>query len=81
MDSKRSNPRAARFPQIRIDQSTYDQTKAYADEMGLTLSAAVNQALQDWLDTVGAARLEHHRSTRKTLATVVNFPPRRASGR
>lgn len=61
---------SSKFPQIRVDQATYDLTKAYADEMGLPLTTAVSQALQDWLSTVGEARLEYNRRSRKSLSLV-----------
>lgn len=46
---------------VQLDRATHDKAKRYADELGLSLSAALRDALNDWLDTIGEARMEHHR--------------------
>lgn len=46
---------------VLLDRATHDKAKRYANEMGLSISAALRQALNDWLDTIGEARVEHRR--------------------
>lgn len=42
---------------VQIDRENYNNLKAYADAMSLSLTAVTNEAVCDWLDTVAAARL------------------------
>lgn len=44
---------------MQVERATYDNLKVYADAMGITQTAAINDALTDWLETVGAARMSN----------------------
>ncbi len=43
---------------VQIDAETYTAAKAYADLTGIPVARVVRAALKDWMETVGAARLE-----------------------
>lgn len=47
---------------VQVERTTYDNLKVYADAMGITQTAAINDALADWLETVGAARMHNELS-------------------
>lgn len=48
-------------------QSAYARLKQYSDLTGVSIARAVNDALSDWLDTVGAARLEAFKKPGKDI--------------
>lgn len=43
---------------VLIDRELYDHFKFYAAQTGVTATNAIREALQDWYDTVGEARIE-----------------------
>ena len=43
---------------VMIDAEVYDRLKAYSEATGIAIARVVASGLTDWLDTVGAARLE-----------------------
>lgn len=43
---------------VMVPIDVYDKLKSYSKCTGSTATAAIVEALEDWLDTVGQARLE-----------------------
>lgn len=43
---------------VMIDAEVYERLKAYSEATGIAIARVVASGLTDWLDTVGAARLE-----------------------
>lgn len=49
--------RPSRVP-VKLDAETYAAVRNYAQTFGLTLTKTLTDIVDDWLATVGAARLE-----------------------
>ena len=43
---------------VSIDSETYDKITAYSESTGIPKVRVVAEALKDWFDTIGAARLD-----------------------
>jgi hypothetical protein len=52
MNTKQSSGNA-----VQLDKGVYKKLVKYAEVTGLPLSVAVNQALKDWMETVGDVRI------------------------
>lgn len=59
---------------VRVKNDVYESVKEYSDETGVAIARVIEDALQDWLKTVGAARLEVLRSQKNRLAELIPFP-------
>jgi hypothetical protein len=44
--------------QARVRGDVYEKLRVYAEGTDKSITNALNEALDDWLDTIGAARLE-----------------------
>jgi hypothetical protein len=44
--------------QARVEEDVYEKLRVYAKGTNKSITAALDEALDDWLDTIGAARLE-----------------------
>jgi hypothetical protein len=51
------NPVSKRVP-VLVEKDTYTLLQQYSQKTGVTATHAINEALHDWLEVVGAARLE-----------------------
>lgn len=43
---------------VLIDAATYQRLKSYSELTGVPVAKVAREALADWMDTVGAARME-----------------------
>lgn len=50
--------RSVKRAHVVIDPATHEQLKAYAELTGKTITAVAAEAIKDWMETIGAARLE-----------------------
>ena len=57
-----------------LDNAKYASLKEYAEEARTTITAAADEALEDFLLTSAAARLETIRATREATKTLLTFP-------
>lgn len=49
--------KSKRIP-VAIDKAVYEKLKAYSDMTGVAVARAVERALGEWLETVGAVHME-----------------------
>jgi hypothetical protein len=54
-----------------VSVDVYDKMKSYSGAMGSTATKVVEEALEDWLDTVGVARLESRAGIRLEEQTIL----------
>lgn len=57
-----------------MDDAKYASLKEYCEESGVTITAAIDEAIEDFLLTSAAARLETIRATRDAKRNVLTFP-------
>jgi ParG protein len=57
MSKQNSRPVSKRVP-VLIENATYTRFQTYCEQTGITVTHSVNEALNDWMDAVGAVRLE-----------------------
>ena len=43
---------------VHIDAETYELAQAYSKKTGVPVTRVVAEAIRDWLETIGAARLK-----------------------
>jgi hypothetical protein len=43
---------------VHVDAETYELGKAYFEKTGVPVTRVVTEAMKDWLETIGAARLK-----------------------
>jgi hypothetical protein len=43
---------------VKVDRSVYDKVKHYTDCTGVPAARVISEAISDWLETTGEARLE-----------------------
>ena len=43
---------------VNVDAETYELAKAYSAKTGVPITRVVAEAMRDWLQTIGAARLK-----------------------
>ncbi len=43
---------------VNVDAETYEPAKAYSAKTGVPITRVVAEAMRDWLETIGAARLK-----------------------
>jgi predicted DNA-binding protein len=65
-----NRPTSNRIP-VLVDSETYVRLQTYCEQTGITHAHTVNEALNDWLSAVGAARLEAFKKPK--LATLLHF--------
>src|SRR5215471_8627960 len=59
---------------IWMDDAKYSSLKQYCEESGVTITKAVDEAVEDFLLTSAAARLETIRATREVKKNLLPFP-------
>ena len=59
-------PKSKRIP-VPVENELYTRLQQYSERTGITITHAVSVALNDWLDTVGAARLEAFKTPASAL--------------
>ena len=55
---ERNMAKGKKYIPVSVDDGTHAGLKAYADLTGIAITKVVANALKDWMETVGAARLE-----------------------
>jgi predicted DNA-binding protein len=64
---------------FRVSDEIHQGLKEYSEQTGVPMSRVVNDAMGDWLKTVGAARLEHFKKEAPgTGANVIEMRPQEA---
>ena len=43
---------------VNVDAETYELAKDYSEKTGVPVTRVVAEAIRDWLETIGAARLK-----------------------
>jgi hypothetical protein len=59
---------------IWMDDAKYASLKEYCDEARVSITSAVDEAIEDFLLTSAAARLETIRATRGAKKNLLSFP-------
>ena len=59
---------------VAVDPEVYISLKEYSEQTHVPITEVVAEALTDWLETVGAARLESIQQTRTAFKNVLTFP-------
>lgn len=59
---------------IWMDDAKYASLKQYCEEARVTITAAIDEAIEDFLLTSAAARLQTIRATREAKRNVLSFP-------
>jgi hypothetical protein len=57
-----------------MDDAKYASLKSYCEEAGVSVTAAIDEAVEDFLLTSAAARLETIRATRDAKKNLLSFP-------
>lgn len=56
-DGNSKAPRSKHIP-VHIDGATYTAIQSYSELTGIPITKVVATAMKDWMETIGAARLE-----------------------
>lgn len=64
--------KSAHIP-VHIDNATYNRLKAYSTAKGQPITKVVAEAVTDWLETIGAARLVDAADESGKRAKLLNF--------
>ena len=68
-----SDAKSKRIP-VSINANTYVSLKSYSELTRVPMTEVLADAVSDWLETVGAARLETINSTKSAMKKVLTFP-------
>jgi len=63
---------------VMVDRSVYDRLKEYSEKTGVPMKHAVNEAIDDFVETVVPARLEAFDKPRPRLELVSSLTPAQA---